>query len=74
MIVVNGINIFKILGEQTYKVGMFSYCLSGKFEVVLSQIEAVDIGMSATNIIRFAFILLLKKKIVEYDYIFIFRI
>ena len=66
MIVVNVINILKVLGEQAYKVGIFSYRLSGKFEVFLSQIEAVDIGMPATNIIRFAFILLLEKKIVEY--------
>ena len=66
MIVVNVINILKVLGEQAYKVGIFSHRLSGKFEVVLSQIEAVDVRMSTTNIIRFAFILLLEKKIVEY--------
>ena len=36
MIVVNVINILKVLGEQAYKVGIFSYRLSGKFEVVLS--------------------------------------
>ena len=66
MIVVNMINILKVLGEQTYKVCILSYRLPGKFEVVLSQIEAVDVRMSTTNIIRFAFILLLEKKIVEY--------
>ena len=49
MIVVNVINILKVLGEQTYKVCILSYRLPGKFEIVLSQIEAVDVRMSTTT-------------------------
>ena len=55
------VDIFLVLRKEADKVSVFSYSLTKKPKIVLSQVETVHVTVSVSGVISFAFILSFQK-------------
>ena len=60
MIVDNVVKVLQVLEKQTNEIGVLSDCLTQQLEIVLSKIEAINVAVSPSDIIRFPGVLFFK--------------